>query len=284
MSVFVQVAMSHPIFRKELLVPNWDIANETNPKIIMFATTEVQTFIWRIENVNFVVFFLELIIRFLLCPSKSQFFKCIYNWLDILCIMPMIFFLAVDMSDAKHDKRTLFLASYIFSALGVFRILRLFKFLRHFLCVRVLLLAMKASIREMALLMILLMVGMLLFSNLIYFAELHVDDEFETIPIGFWWAIVTMTTVGYGDKHPKSSWGYVIGGLCAICGMLLIGIPIPAIANNFNLLYAMARRKRMLGQRRINHNKYTSTVTPHLDAEDVTDIVLSSGSSGHINT
>ena len=276
LSVFIQVAMSLPTFRRRLSTPNWDVTNETNQKIVMFATTEVEPYIWRIENVNFAIFFLELITRFLLCPAKCEFFKCIYNWVDIMCITPMIFLLAVNISGARHDKRTLFMASYIFSALGVFRILRLFKFLRHFLCVRVLLLAMKASFREMALLMMLLMVGMLLFSNLVYFAELHVEDEFETIPIGFWWAIVTMTTVGYGDKHPKSSWGYVIGAMCAICGMLLIGIPIPAIANNFNMLYAMARRKRMLGQRRTKHKKHTSTVSPYIGDNDITDVVVPS--------
>ena len=60
--------------------------------------------------------------------------------------------------------------------------------------------------REICLLMLLIAVGTLIFSTLIYFSELGQEDDFHNIPIGFWWSIVTMTTVGYGDKIPKSAW------------------------------------------------------------------------------
>ena len=55
--------------------------------------------------------------------------------------------------------------------------------------------------------MLLIAVGTLIFSTLIYFSEMGQEDDFHNIPIGFWWSIVTMTTVGYGDKIPKSAWG-----------------------------------------------------------------------------
>ena len=278
MSVFVQIALSHPVFRIDIQWPKWDITNETNPKMIMYATSQVHPFIWRMENFCFAVFLTDLLLRFSLCPSRLAFLKSMYNLVDIMCIIPMLLMLIVESSAGQmHDKKKVFMAAYILSTFGVFRILRLFKFLRQFLCVRVLLLALKASLREVALLLMLLVVGMLLFSNLIYFAELHVDDQFETIPIGFWWAIVTMSTVGYGDKHPKSAWGYVVGAICAVCGMLLIGIPIPAIANNFNLLYAMARRKRMV---RVKNENNDVTKQPANDVchrathDDVNGIVV----------
>ncbi len=60
---------------------------------------------------------------------------------------------------------------------------------------------------EISLLLLLIIVGMLIFSTMIYFAEFHQGDNFQNIPIGYWWSIVTMTTVGYGDKHPDSGWG-----------------------------------------------------------------------------
>lgn len=65
----------------------------------------------------------------------------------------------------------------------------------------------QASTREIFLLLMLIAVGTLIFSTLIYFAEMNQEDDFNNIPIGFWWSIVTMTTVGYGDKIPKSAWG-----------------------------------------------------------------------------
>ncbi len=52
--------------------------------------------------------------------------------------------------------------------------------------------------------------GMLIFSTMIYYAEFHANKSFPTIPIGYWWSIVTMTTVGYGDKHPTTPFGYEI--------------------------------------------------------------------------
>ena len=91
---------------------------------------------------------------------------------------------------------------------------------------------------------------MLFFSVLIYFAEFSEDGSFEHIPIGFWWAIVTMTTVGYGDKVPKTGWGYMVGGLCAITGMLCTSLPIPIIANNFNMYYSYAIKKKEQRERK----------------------------------
>ena len=61
--------------------------------------------------------------------------------------------------------------------------------------------------KEIILLMLLIAVGTLIFSTLIYFSEFGQEEDFDNIPIGFWWSIVTMTTVGYGDKTPKSAWG-----------------------------------------------------------------------------
>ena len=61
-----------------------------------------------------------------------------------------------------------------------------------------------------------------------------------------------MTTVGYGDVHPKSAPGYLVGALCALCGMLATGLPIPIIANNFTLYYSVSKLKERLETRDAN--------------------------------
>ena len=57
------------------------------------------------------------------------------------------------------------------------------------------------------------------------------------IPQGLWWAVVTMTTVGYGDMHPVSTGGYLVGTVCAITGLVVVAMPVPIIVQNFGRYY-----------------------------------------------
>ncbi|XP_023930823.1 potassium voltage-gated channel subfamily B member 1-like [Lingula anatina] len=79
---------------------------------------------------------------------------------------------------------------------------------------------------------------------ILYYAEItEGDGDFSEILIGCWWAVITMTTVGYGDTHPKFPGGYVVGYVAATFGVILMGLPIAIIANNFSKYYQFLAEK-----------------------------------------
>ena len=110
--------------------------------------------------------------------------------------------------------------------------------------------ALKESYKELLLLVVLLAIAATIFGHIIYFAEI-LTDEFLTIPYALWWAVITMTTVGYGDFKPVSTQGYIVGCACAVCGILVIAIPVPVIVNNFGTYFKIAKMCERLQTRHI---------------------------------
>jgi Ion channel len=103
----------------------------------------------------------------------------------------------------------------------------------------VLILTFKASVEGLSMFLVALTVSMLVYSSALYYAEVSVaGSQIESIPDAFWWAIITMTTVGYGDKVPVGWMGRIIGAACAISGILTLAIPVPIIAGHFNRFYS----------------------------------------------
>ena len=191
-----------------------------------------------IETLCIIWFTTELLLRFASCPSKLEFSKNMMNIIDLLAILPYFITLGTVFVDAgKASSHAASLA--ILRVIRLVRVFRIFKLSRHSKGLQILGQTLKASMRELGLLIFFLFIGVILFSSAVYFAEVDYSEEsyFRSIPDAFWWAVVTMTTVGYGDMRPISVWGKVVGSLCAITGVLTIALPVPVIVSNFNYFY-----------------------------------------------
>jgi hypothetical protein len=129
--------------------------------------------------------------------------------------------------------------------LRLIRVFRIFKLSRHYRGLKVLGQTLKASLRELLLLTFFLLMGVIIFSSAVYYVE---SAHFSSIPEAFWFSVVTMTTVGYGDKAPISSWGKVIGSMCAIAGVLTLALPVPVIVSNFSYFYNQDKERREWSQ------------------------------------
>ena len=224
---------------------------DDNFKIHTLLTTTPHPVLEQIDTFCTCFFTVEFLVRLCVAPDRVKFWKSAMNIIDVLCVLPMWIKYIMLIYEQRMSRKLLPLF-FLIMILRVLRICRVLRMARHYTGVKILVLALKASFRELGMLVIFIAIVVLIFSVIIYYAEFFVDDTFATIPDGFWWAIITLSTVGYGDMYPKSGMGYVVGALCALTGILATGLPVPIIANNFNLYYAHAQLKEALGQRKIN--------------------------------
>jgi len=199
-----------------------------------------------LETVCIVWFALELTVRFAACPDHFAFFKDIMNVIDFLAITPYFISLATyAVGNAYGSGSSQPSSLAILRVIRLVRVFRIFKLSRYSKGLQILGLTIRASLRELGLLIFFLIICVVLFSSAVYFAEADLQaaglSHFTSIPDAFWWAVVTMTTVGYGDMRPVGPWGKLVGSLCAIAGVLTIALPVPVIVSNFNFFYHRER-------------------------------------------
>ncbi|KAI0232270.1 Potassium voltage-gated channel subfamily C member 4 [Lamellibrachia satsuma] len=233
----------------EATITELDNQMTNNRKLRDILTTQPHPVLEQLDSFCTCFFTIEFIVRLIAAPDRISFWKSPMNIIDVLCVLPMWIKYIMLLSNVSVNMKLL-AVYFLIMMLRVLRICRVLRMARHYTAVKILLLALKASLRELLMLLIFVFIVVLIFSVIIYYAEFFEEDTFQSIPHGYWWAIITLTTVGYGDMYPKSVMGYLVGAMCALTGILATGLPVPIIANNFNLYYGHALLKDALDHNR----------------------------------
>ncbi|XP_033758733.1 potassium voltage-gated channel subfamily A member 10-like [Pecten maximus] len=214
---------------------NYTIPSE---KLRIYYLKDMDPLLFVVEYICMLIFTVELILYFVVCPCRRQIIYSPMKVLTLLLILSMWMTFILEFYKGKmiESKNTaiFFMVVRFFTVLRVALILRLE---RHVHAFRVLLYSIKASLRELLLLCITFGIATVIFACAIFYAEIFDDGTYDNLFMAMWWAIITMTTVGYGDIYPTTHMGYIVGVLCAISGILLIALPIAIIAANFAGFY-----------------------------------------------
>ncbi|XP_065056485.1 potassium voltage-gated channel subfamily A member 6-like [Rhopilema esculentum] len=198
---------------------------------------KVKQIIYVMNHGCYVWFTIEFFVRFLSCSNKMQFFKSPLNWIDLLAIIPFYLQLII-------ESQTQMTPLSILKAFRIFRIARILKVSRYSRGMRALIYTLFASRHELGLLFFILIIATVVSAALTYYAEINEPDSFlHTIPDALWWSINTITTVGYGDSYPVTTFGKALGGFFSIFGTILIGLPIFCLVSNFLELWDSIRDK-----------------------------------------
>jgi voltage-gated potassium channel len=155
-----------------------------------------------VDNVICVVFLVDFIVRFRQAESKLKFMK--WGWIDLLASIPMVDFLR---------------AGRILRLIRLLRVIRAYRSINH-IVKHVFKSKVQGTLTSVAIIAVLV----LLFSSLaILHFEKDPNSNIKTAEDAIWWAYVTITTVGYGDKFPVTTEGRIIATILMTVGVGLFG-------------------------------------------------------------
>lgn len=167
-----------------------------------------------------IMFTLEYLLRIYCVEKKSRYLFSFFGIIDFLAIIPtwlFIFFIG-----------TKYLAVLrIFRLLRIFRVLKLGRFLGE---ADSLLRALRASRYKILVFIFVVFTLVVVLGSVMYIVE-GPDSGFSSIPRGVYWAVITLTTVGFGDIVPKTVLGQAIASLVMILGYGIIAIPTGIITS-----------------------------------------------------
>lgn len=200
---------------------------------------EYGNFYLKLEWVFTIMFTVEYLVRIWCAPNRKAYVWSVYGVIDLLALLPTYLSLLVPQTAPLLIIRLL-------RILRIFRVLRLVTLLAeaNFLAG-----ALRRSARKVFVFFAFMMILTTIFGCLVYVAE-GGRNGFENIPVSIYWAIVTITTVGYGDVVPHSTIGRAIAAVGMLIGYAVIAVPTGIITAELTV----AQQSKLNRERRDSRN------------------------------
>ena len=171
-----------------------------------------------IELISVIIFTAEYVLRIYVADSKPKFVFSFFGIIDLLAILPFYLSFGIDLRSLR--------------ALRFVRLFRLFKLARYNRAIKEFMSAVKVAKEQIVLFMFITFILIYLSAVGIYYFENEAQPEhFASIFDSLWWAIITLTTVGYGDVYPITVGGRVFTFCILLIGLGIVAIPTGIISS-----------------------------------------------------
>ncbi|KAM4634148.1 potassium voltage-gated channel subfamily V member 2 [Polymixia lowei] len=201
-----------------------------------------------VETFCIAFFTVEYLLRLVSTPDLNRFGRSMLNAVDLIAILPlyvqMILERFEDEDTHRHagDIETVGRVGKMGQVLKIMRLMRIFRILklaRHSTGLRAFGFTLRQCYQQVGCLLLFIAVGIFMFSAMVYTVEHDVHNtNFTSIPHAWWWAAVSISTVGYGDMFPETNLGRIFAFACLSFGIILNGMPISVLYNKFSDYYS----------------------------------------------
>ena len=154
--------------------------------------------------------------------KRIRFVFSTFGLIDLVAILPFYLPLVLPI-----DLR-------IVRILRIMRLIRIFKLGRYSTSMKTISSVLKETKSDLGITLFIAFIMLVLASTLMFYIESDVQpDKFASIGHSFWWAVATLTTVGYGDVYPVTAMGKILSGAIALIGVGIVALPTGIISSAF---------------------------------------------------
>jgi len=178
--------------------------------------------LWKLEIAIVAIFIIEYMLRFYGAPDRWLYVRELYSIIDIAAIMPTLILIAIPTYFFVYDIRFI----QIIRVLAVFRV---FRFLRFITKDHLFFGFISLEMVNVARLVVSVIMLFFVYSGLFFFVESPVNPKVQNFGDAFYFTVVAVSTVGFGDIVPVSSWGRLVTLAMIISGIIIIPLQVARI-------------------------------------------------------